>query len=72
MLWRQSMTNDSPLTCRRYQTDSSIRASDVSVSAADSVVTLRGTVPDESAREHAISVARQVEGVRKVDDELQL
>ena len=56
----------------RYQTDSSIRASDITVSAADGVVTLRGTVPDESAREHAVSLARQVKSVRKVDDQLQI
>ena len=56
----------------RYQTDSSIRANDIRVSATDGVVTLRGTVPDESAREHAVSLARQVDGVETVDNQLEV
>jgi osmotically-inducible protein OsmY len=56
----------------RYQADSSIRASDISVSTTNGVVTLRGTLPDESARERAVALAREVEGVRTVDNQLQL
>jgi hyperosmotically inducible periplasmic protein len=56
----------------RYQTDGSIRANDIRVSANDGVVTLRGTVPDQSVRDHAASLAREVDGVLSVDNELQV
>jgi osmotically-inducible protein OsmY len=56
----------------RYQADSSIRANDIRVSATDGVVTLRGTVPNDRVRDHAVSLAQEVEGVRTVEDELQL
>ena len=56
----------------RYQADSSIRANDISVSAANGVVTLRGTVRDETAREHAATLARDVNGVQTVDNQIQV
>jgi hyperosmotically inducible periplasmic protein len=56
----------------RYQRDRSIRGSDISVTANNGVVTLRGSVPDAEAREHAVELAREVDGVQRVDNELQV
>jgi hyperosmotically inducible protein len=56
----------------RYQADSAIRANDIRVTANDGVVTLRGTVPDDSARDRAGSLARQVAGVQTVDNQLEV
>lgn len=56
----------------RYQRDRSVRGSDISVTASNGVVTLRGSVPDADAREHAVALAREVDGVQRVDNELQV
>jgi hyperosmotically inducible periplasmic protein len=56
----------------RYQRDRSIRGSDISVTSSNGVVTLRGSVPDADAREHAVALAREVDGVQRVDNELQV
>jgi osmotically-inducible protein OsmY len=56
----------------RYQTDPSIASSDIDVRARDGVVTLEGTVANESAREHAAFLAQQMEGVRSVDNQLRV
>jgi len=47
-------------------------AFDVNVDTRDSVVTLFGTVPDDEARHAAVALARAVDGVRWVRDELQV
>jgi hyperosmotically inducible periplasmic protein len=44
--------------------------SDINVDTTDHVVTLRGTVPSAAARTRALSLAKQVEGVKSVKDEL--
>src|ERR687896_2035513 len=44
----------------------------IDVSAEDGVVTLRGTVPTEAARQQAVQLARSVEGVTSVTDQLQV
>ena len=54
----------------RFQADDAIRASDIDVDADNGAVTLRGSVPDEQTRQHAVSMARQVSGVRQVNDNL--
>ena len=46
--------------------------SDIDVDTNDHVVTLRGTVPSETARARAMSLAKQVDGVRSVKDELKI
>jgi len=47
-----------------------LEGSDINVDTNGHVVTLRGTVPSEAARARAISLAKQVEGVTSVKDDL--
>ena len=44
--------------------------SEINVDTNDHVVTLRGTVPSAVARAKAVSLAKQVDGVKSVKDEL--
>jgi osmotically-inducible protein OsmY len=46
------------------------RDSDIDVSAANGVVTLSGQVEDPMVREQAVALARESEGVARVDDQL--
>ena len=54
----------------RFQSDDTIRAYDVDVSADNGRVTLRGAVPTEEARQQVVQAARGVSGVQTVDDQL--
>jgi hyperosmotically inducible protein len=56
----------------KYYADDRIHGHRIDVDAQDGVVTLRGTVPDASAKEHAVTLARTVDGVTDVKDELQV
>ena len=56
----------------KYYTDETLRGREIQVSAQNGVVTLRGSVQSEAAKQHAISLARTVEGVTRVDDELEV
>jgi hyperosmotically inducible periplasmic protein len=56
----------------RYYADDRVRGRDIDVSTNNGVVTLKGTVDDQATKEQAVSVARSVEGVRRVDDQLQV
>jgi osmotically-inducible protein OsmY len=56
----------------RYQADPTLRRSDIDVTTRGNTVVLRGTVENEQARLQAINVARGVEGVDSVDDQLQV
>jgi osmotically-inducible protein OsmY len=44
--------------------------SDIDVDTSNHVVTLRGTVPSQAGRAKAVSLAKQVDGVKSVKDEL--
>jgi hyperosmotically inducible protein len=54
----------------RYYNDDAVRGRNVSVAAENGVVTLRGTVESQAARDRAVALAREVQGVRDVRDEL--
>jgi hypothetical protein len=56
----------------RLASDERLSALKINVDTADGRVVLRGTAPDEAARAHATELARSVEGVRTVDNELTL
>ena len=64
---------DSWLTTKiqtQYGADHDIKAMNIIVSTRDGVVTLKGQVDGENAREQAVNVARYTDGVRKVEDRL--
>jgi len=50
--------------------DREIRAGDIDVSAHDGVVTLKGQVVNEPLRQLAITLAKNTDGVKQVDDQL--
>jgi osmotically-inducible protein OsmY len=54
----------------QFFADQDIRARDISVSAHDGVVVLRGRVQDENAHLQAVQTAHNTDGVRQVTDEL--
>jgi hyperosmotically inducible protein len=56
----------------KFMADEVMRASAINVDTNDHVVTLKGAVPDEAARTKAIAIAKEVEGVNKVVDKLQV
>lgn len=65
--------NDAWITTKvkaQYFGDNVLEGSRINVDTANFVVTLKGTVPTEAARKHAIQVARKTEGVKSVTDQL--
>ena len=52
--------------------EEAVRGRDIAVIADQSVVTLRGTVESDAAKQRALSLAREVEGVTQVKDELRV
>jgi hyperosmotically inducible protein len=54
----------------QYFADEDVKARFINVSADEGVVTLRGRVDDEAAREQAVTIARNTDGVREVHDQL--
>jgi osmotically-inducible protein OsmY len=55
----------------KFYTDERVRGHDLDVSAEGGTVTLRGTVPTQAAKEQAVTLARSVEGVSNVNDQIQ-
>jgi hyperosmotically inducible periplasmic protein len=56
----------------KFMADEVMRASSINVDTNDHVVTLKGAVPDEAARTKAVTLAKEVEGVDRVVDKLQV
>lgn len=54
----------------QYFADEDVKARFINVSADEGVVTLKGRVDTEAAREEAVSIAKNTDGVRKVQDML--
>ncbi len=54
----------------KYFVDTTVKNADITVTAKDGVVLLEGTVPDEAARQQALAIARNTEGVVQVVDRL--
>ncbi|RZU00923.1 BON domain-containing protein [Rivibacter subsaxonicus] len=52
--------------------DTRLSASKIDVDTTNGNVTLRGTAPDSAARQHATEVAEKVDGVRSVNNQLQI
>lgn len=56
----------------KYYGDDAVRGRNISVDANGGAVTLRGTVETEAAKQQAVSLAKSVEGVTSVNDELRV
>jgi osmotically-inducible protein OsmY len=56
----------------KFLGEESLRASSINVDTNDHVVTLKGAVPNEAARSKAVALAKEVEGVNRVVDNLQV
>ena len=56
----------------KYYGSDEVRGRDITVVARDGVVTLRGAVDSEAVKQRAVALAREVEGVTRVDDELRV
>jgi hyperosmotically inducible protein len=56
----------------KFMADEALRASAIDVDTNDHVVTLNGFVPTEAARAKALALAKEVEGVNKVVDNLKI
>jgi osmotically-inducible protein OsmY len=54
----------------QFVSEDALDGSDINVDTDNDVVTLRGTVPSESARQRAMEIARSTKGVQRVDDKL--
>jgi osmotically-inducible protein OsmY len=54
----------------QYFLDTDIRGRDIDVSTTDGVVTLTGEVRTEAERRQAVRIARETDGVRRVEDSL--
>jgi hyperosmotically inducible protein len=54
----------------QYFADDDVKARDIRVSARDGVVMLRGVVDSEQEREEALSIARNTDGVERIEDQL--
>lgn len=56
----------------KYYADDTIRGRRIDVRAENGTVTLRGTLQTDAARQHAVDLARNVNGVVRVDDQLEV
>ena len=56
----------------KFMGEETLRASAIKVDTNDHVVTLTGAVPDAAAHAKALAIAREVEGVDRVVDKLQI
>jgi osmotically-inducible protein OsmY len=56
----------------RFYADDAVRGRNVNVSTQNGVVTLQGTVDSETARQRAVAIAREVDGVTDVQDQLRV
>jgi osmotically-inducible protein OsmY len=56
----------------RYYSDPAVRGRDIDVTTSNAIVTLRGTVPDDQSRQQAENIARNVDGVAGVQNELRV
>lgn len=56
----------------RFVGDDALKHSKIDVDTSNHVVTLKGFVPSEAGRARAVRIARTTEGVRSVDDRLEV
>src|SRR4249919_1579181 len=54
----------------KFAADATVKAYQINVDTADHVVTLRGTVDSSAAKEQAVMIAKNTNGVRDVVDHI--
>lgn len=68
-----SIATDATITAKvksKFVADDQLKAHEINVDTKNGVVTLRGSVADPAAKDRAAGVAREVEGVTSVDNQL--
>lgn len=71
----QQPTDDASITTSvqaKYYADDAVRGDDISVTTDEGVVTLQGSVESEADKSRAVTLARDVPGVTRVDDQLRV
>ena len=69
----QAVASDATITAKvksKFVADDQLKAHEINVDTKNGVVTLRGAVADPSSKDRAALVAREVEGVTSVDNQL--
>ena len=69
----QAIASDATITAKvksKFVADDQLKAHEINVDTKNGVVTLRGSVADPNAKDRATTVAREVEGVTSVNNEL--
>ncbi len=56
----------------KFFADNQVKGRDINVDTKDGVVTLRGAVDTDAERQQALTIARGVDGVKRVEDQLTL
>ena len=69
----QAVAADATITAKvksKFVADDQLKAHEINVDTKNGVVTLRGSVADPNSKERASTVAKEVEGVTSVDNQL--
>ena len=69
----QAVATDATITAKvksKFVADDQLKAHEINVDTKNGIVTLRGSVADANAKDRAAVVAREVEGVTSVNNEL--
>lgn len=71
----KAVVTDSAITTSlkaKFLADSTVRSADISVDTNNGVVTLSGTAPSPAAHTLAVEMARNTDGVKRVDDQIKV
>jgi osmotically-inducible protein OsmY len=69
----QQVASDATITAKvksKFVADDQLKAHEINVDTKNGIVTLRGSVADPNAKDRAAVVAREVDGVTSVNNEL--
>jgi hyperosmotically inducible periplasmic protein len=71
----KAVVTDSAITTSlkaKFLADSTVRSADISVDTNNGVVTLSGTAPSQAAHTLAVEMARNTDGVKRVEDQIKV
>ena len=75
MLAQKNANNDDKIydaVRQRLANDPDVKGADLDVAVKNGVVTIKGTVNDQHAREKAEKITKKVKGVTRVDNQLKV